>query len=53
MIGEVKEFKYLGYVLKQNDGPEAQGIERKAAMAMGQVWGIGKRRYGSDWERRL
>lgn len=26
---------------------------RKAAAIMGQVWGLGKRRFGKDWERRL
>lgn len=26
---------------------------RKAAAIMGQVWGIGKRRFGKDWRRRV
>lgn len=26
---------------------------RKAAAVMGQVWGIGKRRFGKDWGKRL
>lgn len=26
---------------------------KKAAAMMKQVWGIGKRRYGKDWGRRL
>jgi len=54
-IEEVKEFRYLGYVFQKNGGQEAQIRDRikRAAMVIGQVWGIGKRRYGSDWERRL
>lgn len=54
-IEEKKEFKYLGYVLQKNGGQEAQIRERrkKAAAIMGQVWGIGKRRFGKDWGRRL
>lgn len=26
---------------------------KRAATVMGQVWGIGKRRFGADWARRL
>jgi len=26
---------------------------RKAAMIMGEIWGIGKRRFGKDWGRRI
>lgn len=43
-IEEVKEFKYLGYVRVR---------VKEVAAVMGQVWGIGKRRYGSDWGKRL
>jgi len=54
-IKEVKEFRYLGYMFQKNGGQEAQIRDRikRAAMVMGQVWGIGKRRYGKDWGRRL
>lgn len=46
----MKEIKYLGYVLQRNGGQEAQIRDRrkKAAAIMGQVWGIGKRRFGRD-----
>ncbi|XP_011881271.1 PREDICTED: uncharacterized protein LOC105569421 [Vollenhovia emeryi] len=46
-IEEVKEVKYLGYVLQRNGGQEAHIRERvaKAAAISGQVWGIGKRRF--------
>ncbi|XP_071644396.1 uncharacterized protein [Temnothorax longispinosus] len=54
-VEEVKEFRYLGYTLQRNGGQEAHVKERvkKAAAVMGQVWGIGKRRFGKDWGRRL
>ena len=52
---EVKEFTYLGYKMQRNGGQEGHIKERikKAAAVMGQVWGIGKRRFGKDWGRRL
>lgn len=54
-IEEAKEFKYLGYMLQRNGGQEALVKERvrKAAAIMGQVWGIGKRRFRGDGGRRL
>lgn len=55
VIEEVKEFTYLGYNIQKNGGQERHVRERvrKAAAVMGQVWGIGKRRFGKDWGRRL
>lgn len=52
---EVKEFTYLGYKMKKNGGQEAHVKERvrKAGTVIRQVWGIGKRRFGGDWEKRL
>lgn len=51
---EVKEFSYLGYKLQRNGGQEGQIKERmRKAWIMGQVWGLGKRRFGKDWGRRL
>lgn len=54
-IEEVKEFTYLGYVMQRNGGQEAHIRERvrRAAAVMGQVWGIGKRKFGSEWGKRL
>lgn len=54
-IEEVNEYKYLGYVLQKNGGQEAQirKRRRKASAIMGQIWGIGKRKFGKDWDRRL
>jgi len=54
-IEEVKEFKYLGYVLQKNGGQEAHIKDRvrRAAAGMGQIWGLEKRRFGGDWGRRI
>ena len=52
---EVKEFKYLGYVFKKSGGQEAhiQDRVKKAGVVMRQVWGIGKRKFGKDWGKRM
>ncbi|XP_071579341.1 uncharacterized protein [Temnothorax nylanderi] len=49
-LGEVKEFRYLGYMFQRNGGQEAQGRERikKAAAVMGKIWGD---REEEIWER--
>nr|XP_034194024.1 uncharacterized protein LOC117610565 [Osmia lignaria] len=54
-IEEVDQFKYLGYVFRRNGGSELQVKDRikKAGIAMRQVWGIGKRRFGKNWKRRI
>ncbi|XP_046145802.1 uncharacterized protein LOC123989168 [Osmia bicornis bicornis] len=54
-IEEVKKFKYLGYVVTANGKQEEQVEERmrKGAVAMRQVWGIGKRKFAKDWGRRI
>lgn len=54
-IEEVREYKYLGYVFQSNGEQERQVRERmKRGMAvMGQVWGIGKRRFGGEWGKRI
>ncbi|XP_071650744.1 uncharacterized protein [Temnothorax longispinosus] len=53
-LEEVKEFKYLGYTMKENGGQEAHIRERrrKAARVMREVWGIGKRMWKKDCKRR-
>lgn len=52
MIEVIKEFKYLGYTVKENRKQEVYIRERgrKAIIAMREVWGIGKRMWGKDWE---
>lgn len=54
-IEEVKEWKYLGFILKRDEGMETQVRDRveKARVVMGQVWRIGKRRFGDDFKRRI
>jgi len=54
-LEEVKEFKYLGYMVKSNGSQEAHIRDRvrKGATLLGQIWGIGKRRFGKDWGRRI
>ena len=54
-IEEVKEFKYLGYVFKKNGRKKAHVRDRvkKAEVIMRQAWGIGKRKFGKKWSRRM
>jgi len=54
-IEEVKEVVYLGYKIRRNGNQEAQVEERvkKAMGVMGQVWSIGKRKFGGDWNKRI
>jgi len=54
-IEEVREFRYLGYTLQRNGEQEAHIRERikRAAAVMGEVWGIGRRKFGKDWSGRL
>lgn len=54
-IEEVKSFKYLGYMMMAN-GKQKEHIEdrmKKGMVVRREVWGIGKRRFGKDWARRL
>lgn len=41
---------YLGYRFRRS-GEQVEGRVKMAVL--GQVWGIGKRRFGGDWERRM
>ncbi|XP_076659971.1 uncharacterized protein LOC143363245 [Halictus rubicundus] len=55
VLEEVSEFMYVGYVIMRVGG-QRKHVEdriRKGAAVMGQVWGIGKRRFGNDWGRRI
>lgn len=49
-IQEMKEFKYLSYMLQKYGKQEAHVRDRvkRAAAVMGQVWRIKKRRFGKD-----
>jgi len=54
-VEEVKSYKYLGYVFQRNGKQEEQIKDRvkKGMVVMGQVWGIGKRRFGKEWGKRV
>lgn len=54
-IEEVKDIKYLGYTVQRTGRQEAhiREVTRRATAIMGQVWGIGKRKFGGDWVRRM
>lgn len=43
------------YTLQKSGGQDAHVRNRagKAIVAMGQVWGIGKRRFEADWRKRM
>jgi hypothetical protein len=54
-VEEVRSFKYLGYVFQRNGKQEEQVRDRvkRGMTAMGQVWGIGKRKFGKEWGKRI
>ena len=54
-IEKVKEFKYLGYIIRANGDQKAHQTDRikMAVGIMKQIWGIGKRRFKKDWKRRM
>lgn len=51
----MRKFKYIGYVLQRNGGQKAHVKDRvrRAAAVMEGIWGIGKRRFGKDWGKKL
>ncbi|XP_070529983.1 uncharacterized protein [Cardiocondyla obscurior] len=54
-IEEVKSFKYLRYMIMRN-GEQREHVKdrvKRAARIMGQVWSIGKRKFGKDWSKRI
>lgn len=54
-IEEVKEIKYLRYTFQRNNSIERHVKEtvKKAAVAMRQTWGIGKRIFEGNFRRRM
>lgn len=55
-LEEVKEIRYLGYILQKNDGAEKHIMERrrkKAVIAMKKTWSIEERIFKKDYERRM
>lgn len=53
-IEEVKEIRYLGYILQRNNRNEQHVKERvkKANVIMKWVWGFGERKFKGDWKWR-
>ncbi|XP_011637362.1 trichohyalin-like [Pogonomyrmex barbatus] len=54
-IEEVKEMKYLGYIIQKNGRAERYLEERmkRAMIAMKQTWSIGEKLFKNDFERRM
>jgi len=54
-LEEVKEIRYLGYILQKNGGAEKQIRERmrRAMIAMKRTWSIGERIFKEDYRRRI
>jgi hypothetical protein len=52
-IEEVEEFKYLGCVMNERNTAAAHVRElvKKANKIIGEVWGIGERKFGHDFRR--
>lgn len=55
VIEEVKEFTYLGYIMKGNNSDEGQikKLEGKAKSVVGRIWSIGERKFKEDWDKRM
>lgn len=54
-LEEVKEIRYLGYIVQKNGGAEKHIMERKkkAMIAMKKTWSIGERIFKEDYIRRM
>jgi len=54
-IEEVKEIRYLGYIMQKNGGAEKHVVERmrRSMIAMKQTWSIGERLFKEDYRRRM
>lgn len=54
-LEEVKEIRYLGYIVQKNGGAEKHIIERKkkAMIAMKKTWSIGERIFKEDYIRKM
>lgn len=54
-LEEVKEIRYLGYILQKNNGAEKHHGKKKkeAVIAMKKTWSIEERIFKEDYERRM
>lgn len=55
IIEEIKEIKYLGYILQKSGGTEKYITERftRVMIAMKKTWNIGERLFKNDYGRRV
>lgn len=51
----MKEFTYLGYIMKCNNSDEGQikKLEGKVKSVVGRIWSIGERKFKEDWDKRM
>ena len=54
-IEEVKEFSYLGYKMRRNNGEQAdmEHLEKKAVGVLGRVWSMGERKLRKSFSGRI
>ena len=54
-VEKVKEFKYLGYILRSDISVEEQirYLEGKGIAKIGTVWSLGERKFKHSWKRRM
>lgn len=54
-IEEIKNFTYLEYTVQSNGGQKMHVRERlrKGMAVMRPIWGMGKRRFGCNWGKRV
>jgi protein subunit release factor B len=54
-IEQVNQFRYLGYTFNERttDKAHIREMVRKANEVVGCVWGIGERKWGGDFRRRM
>ena len=54
-VEKVKEFKYLGYVLRSDNSDEEhiRQLEGKGRSKMGVVWIPGKTKFRHSWKRKM
>lgn len=53
-IEEVKEIKYLGYIMQKNEAERhIKERIRRAMIVMKRIWSIGERLFKEDFERRM
>ena len=54
-LEEVKEFEYLGYIMRSDnsDMGQVKKLEGKGRKVVGKVWSIGEKKFKEDCKRRM